>query len=84
MDEQVPSLGELLKDQPNNWGRWGPEDEVGALQRLRCQNHGGGHEQSREEFYKDFKEPGILTSIMADSAHTSVDICYSNNQWGGI
>jgi kynurenine formamidase len=31
MDEQVPSVGELLKDQPKNWGRWGPEDEVGAL-----------------------------------------------------
>lgn len=31
MDKQVPSAGELLKDQPKNWGRWGAEDEVGAL-----------------------------------------------------
>ena len=27
----VPSAGELLKDCPKNWGRWGPDDEVGSL-----------------------------------------------------
>lgn len=27
----VPAMGELLKDAPSNWGRWGPDDEVGAL-----------------------------------------------------
>lgn len=31
MDKQVPAAGELLKDQPKNWGRWGADDEVGAL-----------------------------------------------------
>jgi hypothetical protein len=25
------SLSELLKDAPKNWGRWGPNDEIGAL-----------------------------------------------------
>lgn len=24
-------MHELLKDAPTNWGRWGPDDEVGAL-----------------------------------------------------
>jgi hypothetical protein len=28
---QVPSLGQLLEGFPRNWGRWGPDDEVGAL-----------------------------------------------------
>lgn len=27
----VPAMGELLKDAPSNWGRWGPDDEVGSL-----------------------------------------------------
>lgn len=30
-DHDVPAMGELLKDAPSNWGRWGPDDEVGAL-----------------------------------------------------
>lgn len=33
-----PSLGELLHGYPKNWGRWGADDEVGALNFL-------GHEQ---------------------------------------
>jgi kynurenine formamidase len=31
---QAPYLGELLKDSPSNWGKWGPDDEVGALNYL--------------------------------------------------
>lgn len=31
---QVPSMDELLKDAPTNWGKWGPDDEVGALNYL--------------------------------------------------
>ena len=31
MEKQVPTVSELLKDAPKNWGRWGAEDEVGAL-----------------------------------------------------
>ena len=27
----VPYLGDLLKESPSNWGRWGADDEVGAL-----------------------------------------------------
>lgn len=36
--KQVPSLGELLRDFPKNWGRWGDDDEVGALNYLGPQN----------------------------------------------
>jgi kynurenine formamidase len=32
--KKVPSLGEVLKDYPKNWGRWGADDEVGALNYL--------------------------------------------------
>jgi kynurenine formamidase len=30
----APALDELLKDSPSNWGKWGPDDEVGALNYL--------------------------------------------------
>jgi kynurenine formamidase len=30
----VPDLVDLLKDAPTNWGKWGPDDEVGALNYL--------------------------------------------------
>src|SRR3954447_15507231 len=30
----VPALTELLKDAPTNWGKWGDDDEVGALNYL--------------------------------------------------
>jgi len=29
-----PYLGDLLKDSPSNWGKWGPDDEVGSLNYL--------------------------------------------------
>jgi kynurenine formamidase len=29
-----PALEEVLKDSPSNWGKWGPEDEVGSLNYL--------------------------------------------------
>lgn len=32
--ETVPELTELLADAPTNWGKWGPDDEVGALNYL--------------------------------------------------
>ena len=28
---QVPDMTEVLADAPTNWGKWGPDDEVGAL-----------------------------------------------------
>ena len=31
---EAPYLGELLKDSPSNWGKWGPDDEVGSLNYL--------------------------------------------------
>jgi kynurenine formamidase len=33
-DATVPALGEVLKDSPTNWGKWGPDDEVGSLNYL--------------------------------------------------
>ena len=30
----APALGDLLRDAPSNWGRWGPDDEVGSLNHL--------------------------------------------------
>jgi kynurenine formamidase len=30
----VPYLGDLLKESPTNWGKWGADDEVGALNYL--------------------------------------------------
>src|SRR4051812_50135584 len=30
----VPALTDLLKDSPTNWGKWGDDDEVGALNYL--------------------------------------------------
>jgi kynurenine formamidase len=33
----VVPLGELLRDAPKNWGRWGPNDEVGALNFLTAE-----------------------------------------------
>jgi kynurenine formamidase len=32
--ENVPLLTELLKNAPQNWGKWGPDDEVGCLNYL--------------------------------------------------
>lgn len=37
MTESVPSLTDLLKDSPSNWGKWGPDDEVGSLNYLGAQ-----------------------------------------------
>ena len=30
----IPQISEYLKDSPKNWGKWGPNDEVGALNYL--------------------------------------------------
>ncbi len=30
----VPYVGDVLKDSPKNWGKWGPDDEVGSLNYL--------------------------------------------------
>ena len=32
--DEEPSVKELLKDAPRNWGKWGPDDEVGSLNYL--------------------------------------------------
>lgn len=31
---EAPEMGELLRDAPKNWGKWGPDDEVGCLNYL--------------------------------------------------
>jgi kynurenine formamidase len=30
----APAMGEVLKDAPKNWGKWGPDDELGSLNYL--------------------------------------------------
>ncbi|MBB1631871.1 cyclase family protein [Cupriavidus sp. UME77] len=32
--KNVPLVAELLRDAPKNWGKWGPDDEVGSLNYL--------------------------------------------------
>jgi kynurenine formamidase len=32
--KNVPHVAELLRDAPKNWGKWGPDDEVGSLNYL--------------------------------------------------
>ncbi|WP_179401010.1 cyclase family protein [Burkholderia guangdongensis] len=32
--KNVPQVAELLRDSPKNWGKWGPDDEVGSLNYL--------------------------------------------------
>ncbi len=32
--DAVPAVSDLLKDAPKNWGKWGPDDEVGSLNYL--------------------------------------------------
>ena len=34
---QVPAMEEPLKDAPKNWGKWGDDDEVGALNYLTAE-----------------------------------------------
>ncbi|WP_435198425.1 cyclase family protein [Janibacter sp. GS2] len=34
MTDTVQPLTDLLKDAPSNWGKWGPDDEVGSLNYL--------------------------------------------------
>lgn len=34
MTTEAPYVGDLLKNSPKNWGKWGPDDEVGALNYL--------------------------------------------------
>lgn len=34
VDKTVPHVAQLLADAPSNWGKWGAEDEVGALNYL--------------------------------------------------
>lgn len=34
MTIEAPYVGDLLKDAPKTWGKWGPDDEIGALNYL--------------------------------------------------
>lgn len=34
----APLMGELLKDAPKNWGKWGDDDEVGSLNYLTAEH----------------------------------------------
>lgn len=45
-------IGDLLKDSPSNWGRWGGDDEIGALNLLTAEQvlAGVGHVRSGKVF----------------------------------
>lgn len=34
---EAPALTELLDNAPTNWGKWGPDDEVGSLNYLTAE-----------------------------------------------
>ncbi|MHB8191503.1 MAG: cyclase family protein [Ferrimicrobium sp.] len=44
---EVPTMSELLKDAPKNWGKWGEADEVGALNYLTVEEVFRGISQIR-------------------------------------
>ena len=48
----VPTMDELLADSPTNWGKWGADDEVGALNYLTAEEvlRGVQHIKSGEVF----------------------------------
>ncbi|GAC01626.1 hypothetical protein GONAM_30_00350 [Gordonia namibiensis NBRC 108229] len=53
IETAAPSMGDLLgADTPSNWGKWGPDDEVGALNYLDASEvlRGVGHIKSGETF----------------------------------
>lgn len=37
VQQSAPDMTELLADAPTNWGKWGPDDEVGALNYLTAE-----------------------------------------------
>lgn len=54
----VPAMGELLgADAPSNWGKWGPDDELGCLNYLDAAEvlRGVGHIKSGEVFTLQIK-----------------------------
>ena len=48
----TPYVGDFLKDSPKNWGKWGPDDEVGSLNYLDAAQvlRGVSHVRSGEVF----------------------------------
>jgi kynurenine formamidase len=53
MSDTTPTMGELLgADTPSNWGKWGPDDEVGSLNYLTAEEvlRGAQHIKSGETF----------------------------------
>lgn len=34
---EVPAMDDLLRDAPKNWGKWGPDDELGSLNYLTAE-----------------------------------------------
>jgi len=51
-ETETPYVGDFLKDSPKNWGKWGPDDEVGSLNYLTCTEvlRGVQHVESGETF----------------------------------
>lgn len=58
------TLGELLRDAPTNWGRWGPDDELGGLNYLDAAQVLRGAAEIRE---------GRVLTLGAPIAHPAGD-----------
>ncbi|MER7396023.1 cyclase family protein [Streptomyces sp. NPDC000151] len=52
MTTDITTMEELLRDAPTNWGKWGPDDEVGALNYLDAAEvlRGAAHIRSGQVF----------------------------------
>ena len=61
MSEAPPMRDLLGNDTPSNWGRWGPDDEVGALNYLDAGevllSHGERYGQRGERGHEPFAPP---------------------------
>ena len=69
-NEQI-SVGELLKDAPRNWGKWGPDDELGALNYLDAKEvlRGVQHIRSGDVFTVALPadpDPAAVPELVAD------------------
>ncbi|WP_331234171.1 cyclase family protein [Natronorarus salvus] len=75
---QTNGMGELLDDLPNNWGRWGEDDELGALNLLDGEQAlrgidavTGGDQQSVETFTLQMPMTGEVAFIEEDETPTT-------------
>src|SRR5256885_3342707 len=71
--DDAPLMEDLLRNAPSNWGRWGPDDEVGALNFLTPAEvlRGVSHIRSGETFtlQRLIGDPRDRKSTRLNSSH---------------